>query len=74
MSYEKKGGWGGRRDGAGRKPSVEEPRNLCATFCVSGRTLDKIRQLRELTRDDEMNFNTMFVLWVDEMARDYGIE
>ena len=74
MSYEKKGGWGGRRDGAGRKPYVDEPRNLCTTFCVSERTMGQIRQLRELTKDDEVNFNGMFVLWVEDLAKDYGIE
>lgn len=73
MAYEKKGGWGGRRDGAGRKP-VDEPRNVCATFSVSARTMGLIRQLRELTRDDEVDFNLMFVLWVDDLAGDYGIE
>ena len=65
---------GGRREGAGRKPWVEEPRNRNVTFCVSERTLGQIRQLREVTREDETNFNAMFSRWVDEMARDYGLE
>lgn len=74
---EKKGGWGGRRDGAGRKPGtrmVENPKNENVTFRVSERTLGQIRQLRELTKEDEMNFNAMFSLWVEDMAKDYGID
>ena len=72
---EKKVGWGGRREGAGRKPGqiLENPRNENVTFRVSGKTLGQIRQLRELTKDDEMDFNEMFIAWVEEMAGDYGL-
>ena len=73
---QKKGGWGGRREGAGRKPGAqmkENPRNENVTFRVSAKTLGQIRQLRDLTREDEMDFNAMFIAWVDEMASDYGL-
>lgn len=72
---EKKGGWGGRREGSGRKPgqTLENPRNKNLTFRVSAKTLGQVRQLRELTRDDEMDFNRMFIAWVDEMAENYGL-
>ena len=71
----KTAGWGGRRDGAGRKPGPmkENPRNENVTFRVSAKTLGQIRQLRDLTREDEMDFNAMFVAWVEEMAGDYGL-
>ena len=73
---EKKGGWGGRRKGAGRpvgSGTKENPRNENVTFRVSEKTLGQIRQLRELTKEDEMDFNQMFVLWVEDMAKDYGL-
>ena len=67
---------GGRREGAGRKPgaTMENPRNENVTFRVSKKTLAQIRALREATRDDETTFNEMFTQWVDEMARDYGLD
>ena len=71
---KKKDPRGGRREGAGRKPWVEEPRNQNATFRVSAKTLEQIRQLRELTKDDETTFNQLFCQWVDDMAKDYGLE
>jgi len=73
---ETKCGWGGHREGAGRKPGTrmkENPRNENVTFRVSAKTLGQIRQLRELTREDEMDFNAMFVAWVEEMSGDYGL-
>lgn len=76
MEREKKGGWGGRREGAGRpvgSGTKENPRNENVTFRVSEKTLEQIRQLRELTREDEMDFNSMFIAWVSEMASDYGL-
>jgi hypothetical protein len=76
MEREKKGGWGGRREGAGRpvgSGTKENPRNENVTFRVSEKTLEQIRQLRELTREDEMDFNAMFIAWVSEMASDYGL-
>lgn len=68
---------GGRREGAGRKPgfsTMENPRNENITFRVSKKTLAQIRALREATRDDETTFNEMFTQWVDETARDYGLD
>ena len=41
---------------------------------VSEKMLGQIRQLRELTKQDEINFNGMFVKWVEEYAKSYGIE
>ena len=71
---KKKDQRGGRREGAGRKPWVEEPRNENVTFRVSAKTLGQIRRLRELTKEDEVTFNQLFSQWVDEMANDYGLE
>lgn len=68
---------GGRREGAGRKVGfklVENPRNKCVTFMVSEKMLNQIRQLREATKNDDVNFNSMFVSWVEEYAKGYGIE
>ena len=76
----KKATHGGKRPGAGRKKGVavgqykENPRNKGVTFMVSEKMLGQIRQLRELTKEDEINFNGMFVKWVDEYAQSYGIE
>lgn len=77
MEEEIKKTHGGKREGAGRKKGVqikENPRNQGVTFMVSEKMLGQIRQLRELTREDEINFNGMFVKWVEEMAETYGIE
>lgn len=71
---KKKDPRGGAREGAGRKPWVEDPRNINVTFRVNTKTLGQIRALREATRDDETTFNEMFTRWVDEMARDYGLD
>lgn len=68
---------GGRREGAGRKKGFrlkENPRNDSVSFAVSEKTLNQIRSLRELTKDDELNFNSMFILWVEEVAKDYGLD
>ena len=71
---KKKDPRGGRREGAGRKPWVEDPKNKMVAFSVNTKTLTQIRALREATRDDETTFNEMFTQWVDEMARDYGLD
>lgn len=68
---------GGVREGAGRPKgsgTKENPRNKYTTFSVSEKTLNKIHQLREITKHDELTFNAMFSEWVDEIAKDYGIE
>jgi ribosomal protein L19E len=72
----KKSARGGKREGAGRKKGVqimENPKSENATFRVSKRTLEQIRQLRELTRHDDVPFNDMFVRWVDALASEYGL-
>lgn len=73
---KKKDPRGGRREGSGRKPwpESENPRNENATFRVSAKTLGQIRALRDATREDETTFNELFVQWVDEMAKDYGLD
>lgn len=71
---KKKDPRGGRREGAGRKPWVAEPKNENVTFRVSAKTLAQIRALREATREDETTFNEMFVQWVDGVASDYGLD
>lgn len=71
---KKKDPRGGAREGAGRKPWVEDPRNKMISFSVNTKTQGQIRALREATREDEHTFNDLFVQWVDEMAKDYGLD
>lgn len=74
---EKTKGRGGRREGAGRKKGFrlkENPRNTMLPFRVTEKTARRIKELRELTRDDTMPFVEMLEAWVAEMAQDYGIE
>lgn len=78
----KKDGRGGRREGAGRKQGVKvgaykgrsETLSKQEVFCVTEKTHDRVKQLRELTKQDTMPFNRMFEAWVAEMAKDYGID
>ena len=71
---------GGKRPGAGRKAGVkvgpykENPRTKMIPFRVTEKTLERMKQLRELTKEDTMPFVDMLEAWVKEMARDYGIE
>lgn len=70
---------GGKRDGAGRKAGFsvaypDEQLTAQATFRVRAITHERIKQLRELTKEDEMPFNRMFEAWVEEYAQSYGIE
>lgn len=70
---------GGKREGAGRKGGFsvaypDEQLTAQATFRVRAITHQRIKQLRELTKDDEMPFNRMFEAWVEEYAQSYGIE
>ena len=74
-----KGQRGGKREGAGRKKGwtgqyKENPKNTMLTFRVSEATARRIKQLRELTKQDTMPFVDMLESWVAEMAGDYGIE
>lgn len=74
---EKKPSWGGRREGAGRKKGfklVENPKNTMLPFRVSEATARRIKQLRELTKQDDMPFVDTFEKWVEEYAQSYGIE
>lgn len=69
----RKGGWGGKREGAGRK-KVENPHNRMLTFGVTEDTKRRANALREITKNDTMPFVAMFESWVAELAQDYGIE
>jgi len=77
---KKKGGWGGKRAGAGRKKGKlighvkENPKCALAAFRVSEKTLNRIKQLRDLTKHDTAPFNNMFEEWVAQLASDYGLE
>lgn len=85
MAEEKKkqSGRGGKRPGAGRKkgvkigpigPRKDNPKNTMLPFRVSAITAQRIKQLRELTKEDEMPFVDMLEKWVEEYAQSYGIE
>lgn len=73
-------GRGGKREGAGRKPGVkvgpykENPKNAMLPFRVSEATARRTKELRALTKEDAMPFVDMLEKWVEELARDYGIE
>lgn len=76
---KKKENRGGARVGAGRKGgySIAYPdEQLKGQVVIRIRTItqERIKQLRELTKQDTMPFNRMFEEWVEEVARDYGIE
>ena len=76
---KKKDNRGGKREGAGRKGGYsvvypDEQLTAQATFRVRAITHQRIKQLRELTKEDEMPFNRMFEAWVEEYAQSYGIE
>ena len=70
---------GGKREGAGRKGgySIAYPdEQLSAQVVIRVRTIthQRIKQLREATRQDELPFNRMFEKWVEDYAKEYGIE
>lgn len=74
---------GGKRPGAGRKKGVkigpvgqrkENPKNTMLPFRVSAITAQRIKQLRELTKEDAKPFVDMLEDWVEKYAKDYGIE
>lgn len=71
---------GGAREGAGRKPGVkvgaykENPKNTMLPFRVSALTAGRIKALRELTKNDDMPFVDMLESWIEQLAKDYGIE
>lgn len=67
-------GWGGKREGAGRPKGEKSPHNTMLPFRVTAITAERIKQLRELTKQDTMPFVEMFEAWVADMAQDYGIE
>ena len=68
---------GGARPGAGRKKGVhikENPLIAHISFRASEDTLRRVKELREQTKEDDIPFNRLFELWVEELAKDYGIE
>ncbi len=64
---------GGRREGAGRK-RLANPKNTMLTFRVKESTARRIKSLREVTKSSETPFVDMLDAWVEEMAKNYGIE
>ena len=66
-------GRGGKREGAGRKPS-ENPRVEHVVIATTKTILQKVQQLRDATKHDELPFNRMFDKWVEDLAAEYGIE
>jgi len=74
MEKKKKGTWGGKREGAGRKPMGEEAHTSPVFFSVRPGILRKVQGLREATKQDDMPFNRMFEKWVEDLAQEYGIE
>ena len=74
MEDNKTKGWGGHRPGAGRKPWKENPKTKMLPFRVSEVTARRIKELREMTKEDTMPFVDMLEEWVAEIAKDYGIE
>lgn len=79
---KKRDGRGGRREGAGRKKGVavgpykgnDAVLSENDTFRVSPDTHRRIKQLREMTKQDTMPFNRMFESWVEDLAKEYGID
>jgi hypothetical protein len=71
---KKADGRGGRREGAGRPKTKENPKDTMLTFRVSAVTARRIKALRELTKDDEVPFVDVLEQWVKDYATDYGIE
>lgn len=68
-------GWGGKREGAGRKAKgATAPLVAHVTIRVTDATMRRVQQLRESTKQDELPFNRMFEKWVEEYAKEYGIE
>ena len=71
---KKTDGRGGRRPGAGRPKTKENPKDTMLTFRVSAVTARRIKELREATKDDEVPFVDILEQWVKDYASDYGIE
>lgn len=71
---------GGKREGAGRKKGVgitySGGEMLSAHLSIRVReiTNTRVKQLRELTKQDDMPFNRMFESWVADLAQEYGLE
>lgn len=76
---KKKENRGGARAGAGRKGgySIAYPNEQLkgqVVIRIRAVTQERIKQLRELTKEDAMPFNRMFEAWVEDMAKTYGLE
>lgn len=72
-------GRGGKREGAGRKPGAtgpykENPKTKMLPFRVSEKTAERIKTLRELTKQDTKPFVDMLEDWVEQLSKDYGLE
>lgn len=71
---KKTDGRGGRRPGAGRPKTKDNPRDTMLTFRVSSATARRIKALREATSGDETPFVDILERWVKDYAEDYGID
>jgi len=74
---QEKAGWGGKREGAGRKKGVQikaHPRKFHFSFGVSEQSVRRANELRELTKHDTMPFVDMLESWIEDMAKEYGID
>ena len=73
----KKNTHGGRREGAGRKKGVQikaNPRTHHFSFGVSEQAIRRANELRKLTKHDDVPFVEMLELWIEDLAKEYGIE
>lgn len=70
---KKKENRGGARPGAGRKP-IANARTKHFSFRVSERAVNLSNQLREAMKGDDMGFVDLLERWIDDLAKDYGIE
>ena len=70
---------GGVREGAGRKKGTYtayegDTLSEMLSLRVRGVTKRRVQDLRELTKHDDMPFNRLFEAWVEELAKNYGLE
>lgn len=66
--------WGGKREGAGRKPLGDDPKNLSITLCISQSTKDTIAKLKPILKEDGLSVSTLFEKLVKDTAEYYGLE
>lgn len=74
MQKKKKTSWGGKREGAGRKAKGDLARTKHFSFGVSEQAVRRANELRALTKQDDMTFVDMLEKWIEDLAKDYGVE